>query len=32
MTNGNIPEKKWQLYIKKQYGKKYRCFLDNLGI
>jgi len=25
-------ERTWQLYIKKQYGKKYRVFRDEIGI
>jgi hypothetical protein len=28
----DIPFSQWQIYIKKQYGKKYRIFRDELGI
>ena len=28
----DISENEWNRYIKKQYGKKYRCFRDELNI
>jgi len=31
-SDKNIFLQKWQLYLKKQYGKKYRVFRDELGI
>ncbi len=31
-TNRDISESEWQRYLKKQYGKKYRVFFDELGI
>lgn len=32
LTDRDIPESEWQRYIKKEYGKKYRCFRDEIGI
>ncbi len=32
LSDRDIPKSKWQLYLKKKYGDKYRVFRDEIGI